>query len=226
VVTEGVAPTVVQVGEGHWFFDFGTELMAGIVLKWHAPALAGATLDLRMGEELASPQRVMEPMRTTNIYQMTWTLANGAKSSSFEQHEYFLFRYGELRYSAAGGNHDEHKPSPGNDSLPFELTAWQVHYPWSEDDSFFTSSDAGLDNIWNLCRNTLRVTSLDTTTDSNTRERRPYEVRCCGQHAVSEPFQGKPGFLAFRLTALSQARRGLPCKVMYSGHGTRQNSHC
>lgn len=32
-----------------------------------------------------------------------------------------------------------------------------------------------LTRVYNLCANTLRVTSLDTTTDSNTRERLPCE---------------------------------------------------
>lgn len=56
------------------------------------------------------------------------------------------------------------------------IQAWQVHYPWKNNDSFFSSSMQELNDVWNLCRNTLKVTSLDTYTDSNTRERRPYEA--------------------------------------------------
>lgn len=61
--------------------------------------------------------------------------------------------------------------------MPFALSAWTVAYPWTETDSHFTSSNDMLNRVYELCRNTLRVTSLDTTTDSNTRERLPYEVR-------------------------------------------------
>lgn len=60
--------------------------------------------------------------------------------------------------------------------LPFSLAAWTVAYPWNEEDSHFHSSSEMLNRVYELCRNTLRVTSLDTTTDSNTRERLPYEV--------------------------------------------------
>jgi len=51
-----------------------------------------------------------------------------------------------------------------------------VKYPYFEGDSFFISSNDMLNKVWSLCENTLRVTSLDTTTDSNTRERLPYEA--------------------------------------------------
>ena len=33
-----------------------------------------------------------------------------------------------------------------------------------------------LDRVWRLCRDSLRYTSLDTFTDSNARERMPYEA--------------------------------------------------
>ena len=38
-----------------------------------------------------------------------------------------------------------------------------------------SSSDI-LNQVYSLCENTIRITSLDTTTDSNTRERLPYEA--------------------------------------------------
>ena len=57
--------------------------------------------------------------------------------------------------------------------VPMSLTSWRVAYPWSETDSSFSSSDTMLTKVYKLCRNTLKVTSLDTTTDSNTRERLP-----------------------------------------------------
>ena len=50
-----------------------------------------------------------------------------------------------------------------------------MRYPWSESDFGFSSSDSMLTKVYDLCANTLRVTSLDTTTDSNPRERLPCE---------------------------------------------------
>lgn len=58
----------------------------------------------------------------------------------------------------------------------FALSAWQVSYPWVETDSAFSSDNATLDAVYDLCRYTLHAVSLDTYTDSNTRERRVYEA--------------------------------------------------
>jgi len=58
----------------------------------------------------------------------------------------------------------------------FVLSAWKVNYKYDEADTSFTSSDELLNKIWELSRYTLEAASLDTYTDSNTRERRPYEA--------------------------------------------------
>lgn len=51
-----------------------------------------------------------------------------------------------------------------------------VHYPWVESDSSFVSSSATLNAVYDLCRYTVHAAALDTYTDSNTRERTPYEA--------------------------------------------------
>jgi hypothetical protein len=67
-----------------------------------------------------------------------------------------------------------------NCSLDFELSQWTVAYPFSdgegEGEAVFSSDHPMLDAIWALCRDSLRYTSLDTFTDSNVRERMPYEA--------------------------------------------------
>ncbi|CAK0810812.1 unnamed protein product [Prorocentrum cordatum] len=274
-VTTGFKPaSIIQVGPGHWFFDFGTELMGGIELEWTGGT---ASLNIRASEELVSNTSIKFPMRTGNQFEMNWE--GGPGTSSFEQHEYWLFRYGELRVktslsqstsacdciphlqdegqvasfrcpdgqtidkvtfasygtptgqcqdkngantiamnstchanssrsvveslclgkgscsfeasSAVFGHDPCHKTPKGFAGVvecsgaagmavagdpPFKLTAWVVNYPWVDSDSAFNSSDDMLNKVWKLCRNTLKVTSLDTTTDSNTRERLPYEA--------------------------------------------------
>eukprot|EP00658_Telonema_sp_P-2_P008403 TRINITY_DN13167_c0_g1_i4.p1 TRINITY_DN13167_c0_g1~~TRINITY_DN13167_c0_g1_i4.p1 ORF type:complete len:516 (+),score=86.28 TRINITY_DN13167_c0_g1_i4:134-1681(+) len=66
-------------------------------------------------------------------------------------------------------------PAPSLVTL-VSLSAWVVKYPYFEQDSAFDTSNPMLNKVWALCENTLRVTSLDTATDSNTRERLPYEA--------------------------------------------------
>ena len=57
----------VEVSPGHWFFDFGTDLMGGMHVEL-PPAFAGHQLVLTLSEELASPNQkeILFPMRTGN----------------------------------------------------------------------------------------------------------------------------------------------------------------
>ena len=79
------------------------------------------------------------------------------------EHNYQNFRYLELTFLDG--------PAPSDVSVG----AWGVHYEWDEGQSAFHSSNATLNHVWRLCENTLRYVVMDTYTDSNTRERRPYE---------------------------------------------------
>eukprot|EP01052_Picozoa_sp_SAG31_P000585 SAG31_NODE_17_length_35773_cov_25.999271_10_plen_154_part_00 len=81
-------------------------------------------------------------------------------------------RYGEIKVNTVD------QVSAAAD-MQLDLTAWVVNYPWSEaeeDLGQFNSSNDMLNRVWELCKNTVKVTSLDTTTDSNTREKLPYEA--------------------------------------------------
>ena len=94
-------------------------------------------------------------MRTGNTYHEIWTLKDGV--SEIENHEYKLFRWAEIVVTG---------PTAG---MELDLSAWVVSYPWSEaedDLGTFNSSNAMLNKVWELCKNTVKVTSLDTTTDS------------------------------------------------------------
>ena len=113
-------------------------------------------------------------MRTGNNYTNIFTTLNVKGSTSiFEHHEYMVFRYAtveQVRDMVRDPKEDEQQ------SPPFTLTAWTVQYPYFHNDSSFISNSQILNDVWNLCQNTIQVTSLDTTTDSNTRERLPYEA--------------------------------------------------
>ena len=71
--------------------------------------------------------------------------------------------------------HTQRVSNSSMSQISYVLTAWRVRYPYREGDAGFRSSNTMLDAVYNLSVNTLRMTSLDTATDSNTRERLPYE---------------------------------------------------
>lgn len=182
-ISAGRSPDrIVKVSTNTWFFDFGTEIMGGIRLEVPAGALPNRTvIQVTLSEELVGNYKtstsLLYPMRTGNTYRSLWTTNSGAKSV-FEHHEYMEFRYVEVAVKSQMPNEIAFKSSEltlVTDSLS-SITAWAVAYPFFENDSYFSSSDATLNAVWLLCENSLRVTSLDTATDSNTRERLPYEA--------------------------------------------------
>ena len=130
-------------------------------------------------------------MRTGNNYTNIFTTLNVKGSTSiFEHHEYMVFRYVAVELITSKDDEEKEdveqqqqqppttikKDEDEQHSPPFTLTAWTVQYPYFHNDSSFISNSQILNDVWNLCQNTIQVTSLDTTTDSNTRERLPYEA--------------------------------------------------
>ena len=143
--------------------DFGREFEGGLQLRVGPRALAGETVTLILGESHA-----MGHVGSTWGYNFTWTLRGGAQT--IEQLQYAEFRFVNVVLQQPAGG--------GGGGLAFEdleLRAWRVEQEWDEAASAFSSTNATLDAVWELSRWTLRAGLLDTYTDSNTRERRPYE---------------------------------------------------
>ena len=185
VVDDRAAPqTVTRVGPAHWFVDFGREQMGALRLTVPAATAAawggaGARLRVLMSEQRntsSTTAAVLVPSSSGQVTNSTFHLA--AQASEVEMHEFVgMFRYAELRaldapMSAAGGEDEQGEEEPP----PFNLSRWTVAYPWREGASSFVSSDPMLNDVWALCAQTVRHTSLDVFTDSNTRERAPYEA--------------------------------------------------
>jgi len=187
VVFEGISATSVkQMSNDRYFFDFGQERMAGIQLKIPAATVeawggAGTVVEVRCSEQLSrwSKNHVLFPelpggswplgdWNAVPRYVSSFILTEG--ENTFEHHEYLgLFRWGEIRIKGGG------ERLVTDAGLDFSLSQWMVRYPWVEEASF-TSSDPMLNKVWRLCYNTSKYTSLDTFTDSNVRERTPYEA--------------------------------------------------
>jgi len=135
--------------------DFGKEFQGGLILT--VPnGVAGTVVSISCGEKLINNGTAIDYVWG---WQFTWTLRDGAQV--LEQHKYMECRWAYLEFAV---------------ETQFTLSAWRVNYPWVESDSSFTSDNATLNAVYDLCRYTLYSASLDTYTDSNTRERTVYEA--------------------------------------------------
>jgi len=154
-VTKRVPERIVKKGEGHYFVDFGCELSGetGFLVSGES----GHEVEIRHGEELDALDTVRYDMRCNCLYQEFCTLS-GRPNETLEFFDYKGFRYVEVL------------------NWPEELTVDRVwalerHYPFPEDASSFTSANPLLNDIWTLCRNGVRVGTLDSYLDCPTREK-------------------------------------------------------
>jgi len=133
--------------------DFGVEFQGGLTLQVRN-GTAGDTVSIACGEMLQG-----DSVGYTWGWEFVWTLRDGEQT--LEQHKYMECRFVSLLFSS---------------TVDFTLSGWRVNYPWYEEDSSFSSSNDTLNAVYNLCRYTVHSAALDTYTDSNTRERTPYEA--------------------------------------------------
>ncbi len=167
--------SVVEKDSNHYFIDFGRNLLGGIRLD--VVGKAGQEIEVRLGEELLEPETVRWEMRTTNTYHEVWTLKDGPQV--LENWGYRAFRYAEI------------VNAPENFGVD-NIRALALRHPFDDDASHFNSPDSVLNDVWELCKYTIKGTSLDVYVDTHTRERRNYEgdayVNQLSQYAVDREF--------------------------------------
>lgn len=174
-VIERAPAELIDKGDGHYYFDFGKEIVASVRLTLQGKD--GQTIQLRLAEELDGPQTPKYKARTGVTYDETWTLREGKQS--IENFGYRGFRYGEILNAP-------HKLDKSN------ITALVLQYPFSDNASRFTSSEPLLNEIWQFCKYSIKATNIDLYQDCPTRERGPYEgdawINQLSHYAVDREF--------------------------------------
>ena len=83
---------MVKTGDKRYFVDFGRTVVGGVQLK--LSGTGGEPVEIRVGEELTSPNVVDYTMRTGNTYRDVWTLRPGTQTLNLWG--YRVFRYAEV----------------------------------------------------------------------------------------------------------------------------------
>ena len=149
--------TIRQTAPGAWIIDFGEERIGSLFLR--GPA-AGGEVEVRLGEELFTPDQVRFQTRGGVCYQELWTFREGGQELS--HFGVRMFRYAELKgYSGTLRSEDI-----GVNTL---RAPYEAH-------TEFRSDHENLNRIWELCRTSVVNTAADFFTDCFTRERLAYEA--------------------------------------------------
>jgi len=175
-----VAPLrCVATGEGRWFLDFGRAAFGTVEFRADAPD--GRDIEVHLGEVLAAPtaiernpggsrryRRMLQRVRPgCGDYRVAITpdqrnTSPGAILMPPEVGEVMPFRYCELvNY-------------PGT-LVPGAIRQIAVHYPFDETASSFHCSSQVLNDVWDLCKYSIKATSFAGVYVDGDRERIPYE---------------------------------------------------
>ena len=192
-----LAPSkLVRKAPQHYFIDFGKAAFATLKITLGS-ARAGEKVEVHLGEKLQAENTLdrqpggnivykkaeltLRPGKQTYIVELPRQRSSYPNSQVLAEHmpEVTPFRYAELI------------------GVPGELAAGDIKqlalfYQFDDQAAAFTSSDAGLNAVWDLCKYTLKATPFLGVYADGTRERMPYEadayIQQLGHYAVDREY--------------------------------------
>ncbi len=170
---------IIRKAAGHYFIDFGKDAFGTLMLDIRP--LKKGKVTIHLGEKLAGANHIDRTPPGSVRYQKV------VIEVSPTQQRYFIRLTPDKRNT---GPRAVHLPDSlgvvmpfryceiENASFPIEkesVRQQMLHYYWEDDESYFTSSDTLLNNVWELCRYTMKATSFCGIYIDGDRERIPYE---------------------------------------------------
>ncbi|MHA7941584.1 family 78 glycoside hydrolase catalytic domain [Formosa sp. 3Alg 14/1] len=171
---------IQKLGDGHYFIDFGKAYFGTLSIK--AKASQKDTVVFHLAEQLSSEYTVNRNPKGTIRYQNVVLphlikgesinlklpkVIGNTKPEAIALPESFgvimPFRYCEI----------ENLKIPIDDLIIHQKV---VHYKFNDKASYFTSSDTILNQIWDICKHTIKATSFAGYYVDGDRERIPYEA--------------------------------------------------
>lgn len=168
---------------GNVVVDLGKEIIGGMQVSIESDAKQSVTV--HMGEEMNADGTVKWQLSASPKYEDTWTLKEG--TNEFETATMRNFRYVELI-----GLDDATKQAIVDN--PDSIMGWAIRQAFDEEDSSFSATDGSdaatlMNRLWALSKYSIQATNQDVFTDSQARERAPYEgdllVNSSTSYAVS-----------------------------------------
>jgi hypothetical protein len=165
------ASKVIQLSNGNYVITLDKEIVGGLQLDVNSPVQQ--SIEIRMGEDLNADGSVRSAGRGHPNYIEFWTLKEGEQS--IQSLNMKNFRYVEIVGS------------------PVEITAdnvkgYALRQALDDTLSDFHSSNNFLNELYNFTKYSIKATNQDIWTDSNARERGPYEGDAIINMASSNTF--------------------------------------
>jgi hypothetical protein len=168
-----IAPVRVEHrDDGVFFIDFGHDAFAK--LKLRLDQSADQRVSVRLGEKLADSDH-LDAKPGGSIRFLQTVFADGiavlprsdARRIPADVGPVMPFRYVELRGLPQGITREQ---------LAKDLTQVAVNYPFDDKSASFSCSDEKLNELWGLCKYSIKATSYAGIFVDGDRERKPYEA--------------------------------------------------
>jgi len=172
---------IVAKAQGHYFVDFGWAAFGTVELRLTSPT-AGHEVEVHLGEVPAGPDSInRKPGGSRRYRTMKLRLDKGT-------HTYRVAIAPDKRNT---GTHAIKMPKATGEVMPFryceivnspcpldasKICQIAVHYPFDETASRFDSSSKVLNDVWDLCKYSIKATSFCGVYVDGDRERIPYEA--------------------------------------------------
>jgi len=172
---------LLRKADGHYFIDFGKAAFGTVELTLTSPA-AGGQVQVHLGEVPAGDDAIdRAPGGSRRYRMMTLTLEEGTRT----------YRVAIPRDQRNTGPQAIKMPEDVGEVMPFRycevvnspcpldasrIRRIAVHYPFDDRASQFTSSDSTLNDVWELCKYSIKATSFCGVYVDGDRERIPYEA--------------------------------------------------
>ncbi len=166
------AASVTRLNDGSYVVDLGKEIVGSIRFTVDSPRQQ--TITLLYGEEKNADGTVKSQMRTGNQYQEQWTLKQGQQT--LEGIGMKCFRYIQIQNSPVAIQKDQ-------------VTGLTIRQEFMESESSFSSSNSVLNDIYELCKYTVKTAAQSQYVDSQSRERKTYEGDILVQMMSSYSYQ-------------------------------------
>jgi len=181
LTTTQIAPArLICKGDGHYFVDFGKAAFGTVELTLTSPT-DGHEVEIHLGEIPKDGDAIdREPGGSRRYRMIPLALKNGT-------HRYRVTMPPDKRNT---GPQAVLMPESVGEVMPFrylevvnspcplkksQVRQIAVHYPFDDDASRFTSSSEVLNDVWDLCKYSIKATSFCGVYVDGDRERIPYE---------------------------------------------------
>ena len=181
LTTTEVAPrTVARTGPETWFVDFGRAAFGTVKLTVVSPDKR--SLQVSLGEVREGPYGINRYPGGSRRYRETrCEVAPGPQTVQIEIPKdlkntgSFAIRMPDSMFEVMPFRYCEISGYPGTLKRD-DIRQVAVHYPFDDDAATFTSSSKVLNDVWDLCRYTMKATSFTGYYVDGDRERIPYEA--------------------------------------------------